>query len=195
MSCGKADGGGVAGRKGATARGGPTNSYAPLFDAVDRASGEAHDTRSAFEAVKRTTPAHAGSGEAQRQKVVKRASPKPVKNQNHTIDVHRSNARSARARGVEDGANSAFETFWRIYPHRGEFSDPKKPAWLKFEAAVRRGVDPAEIIAAAERYRARVESQGIEPRFRPHAQTWLNQERWKDYREMPEPPRLRVGMN
>jgi hypothetical protein len=106
--------------------------------------------------------------------------------------------RSARAHAREvakAGANSDFDTFWRIYPHRGEFPDPKKPARLKFAAAAKRGVDPAEIIAGAERYRASIEANGTEGRFVAQAVTWLNQERWNDYREAPEPRRLRVGMN
>ena len=65
----------------------------------------------------------------------------------------------------------------------------------KSRTAVKRGIDPGEIIAGAKRYRAHVESQGTEPRFRPQAQTWLNQERWNDQLQAPEPPRLKVGMN
>ena len=37
--------------------------------------------------------------------------------------------------------------------------------------------------------------RGIEARFIAQAKTWLNEERWNDYLEAPEPPRLRVGMN
>ena len=97
------------------------------------------------------------------------------------IDLHRSAARAARSRScdqVKDGANSEFETFWQIYPHRGSFPDSKEPARLKFEAAVKRGVDPAAIVAGAERFRAHVEQHGTEPQFRPQAKTWLNEERW-----------------
>jgi hypothetical protein len=107
-------------------------------------------------------------------------------------------ARSAcsrvRGRQTEDGANSEFEDFWRIYPHRGSFPDPKKPARLKFEAAVTRGVDAGEIIRGAENYRATVEANGTEPRYVAQALTWLNQERWNDYPETAD-YRLRVGMN
>jgi hypothetical protein len=101
--------------------------------------------------------------------------------------------RASRA-DIPDAATGEFETFWRVYPHRGEFSDPEKPARAKFEAAVGRGVDPGVITAGAERYRAHVEQEGTEPRFRPQAQTWLNQERWAQLHEA-EPARLRVGMN
>jgi hypothetical protein len=123
---------------------------------------------------------------------------KNQESQTLSIDAHayRPAARPARFSALQvnkDGANDEFETFWRIYPHRGEFSDPKKPARLKFEVAVKRGADPADIIAGADRYRAHVEQQGTEARYRPQAQTWLNQERWTQ--KAPEPPRLRVGMN
>ena len=50
---------------------------------------------------------------------------------------HRPVVRSVRSRGREpemaDGACSKFDLFWGIYPHRGEFSDPKKPARAKFD--------------------------------------------------------------
>jgi hypothetical protein len=119
----------------------------------------------------------------------------------HTFDVHANRpGTAARSRprdpSVEDSdcANSEFENFWQIYPHRGSFSDPKKPARLKFEAAVKRGVDPREILAGAERHRAHVQRYLTEPNFRPQAKTWLNEERWTQPHE-PEPVRPRVGMN
>lgn len=70
-----------------------------------------------------------------------------------------------------------FEAFWRAYPKR-DGDNPKKPARLKFDAAIRRGEDPAAIVAGAEALaRARA---GQDPKFTPQAVTWLNQERWKD---------------
>jgi len=117
------------------------------------------------------------------------------------VDTH-ANRPAARSRShacscpaeAQNSANDDFERFWRVYPHRGAHPDPKKPARVKFEAAVKRGIDPAAIIAGAERYRAHVEQQGTEPGFRPQAQTWLNQERWAELHE-PQLPRLRAGMN
>ena len=70
-----------------------------------------------------------------------------------------------------------------------------KPARLKFEAAVKRGTEPADIIRGAEIYRATIEGDGTDPRYIAQAGTWLNQERWNDYQDTPQPPRLRVGMN
>ena len=95
----------------------------------------------------------------------------------------------------QDGASCEFGRFWAAYPHRGPHSDPRKPARVKFEVAVKRGVDPDAIIRGAENYRLVVERDGTNPRYVCQAVTWIGQERWDDHQEAPEPPRLRVGMN
>jgi hypothetical protein len=173
---------------------GHTNSYQPRWETLTATSpfrggkGDTHVTVSGAETLTRVT--------VNPDTCVTRTS----KNQNHTVDLHRPVARSARSRARaprvdgQGAASGEFDTFWQIYPHRGRFSDPKKPARLKFEAAIKRGVDPAAIIAGAERYRAHVEQEGIEPRFVAQAATWLHQERWAQLHE-PEAPRLKVGMN
>lgn len=76
----------------------------------------------------------------------------------------------------------SFEEFWKTYPHRGEASDPKKPAKEKFERAVKRGAEPAAIIAGAKRF-AEIERRAGRAGTEKCAQavTWLNQERWNDY--------------
>jgi hypothetical protein len=167
---------------------GHTNSYSPRLEKVNAGSS--------ISVGKDAPPFAIPASENTNCKVRKHEPPftRTGKNQNHTIDVHRSAARPARSREGEDGANDDFERFWRAYPHRGDFSDPKKPARAKFEAAIKRGVDPAAIIAGAERYRAHVEQRGIEGRYVAQAQTWLNQARWTEVHQ-PEAPRLRVGMN
>jgi len=71
-----------------------------------------------------------------------------------------------------------FETFWKIYPPRLPHQNPKKPAKLKFAAAVKRGVDPQTIIDGATRYAAYVDSEETDPQFIKQAVTWLNQECW-----------------
>ncbi len=75
-----------------------------------------------------------------------------------------------------------FDEFWKAYPHRGEASDPKKPAKEKFERAVKRGADPAAIISGAKRF-AEIERRAGRAGTEKCAQavTWLNQERWNDY--------------
>lgn len=74
-----------------------------------------------------------------------------------------------------------FEQFWRTYPRR-KGPNPKVAARTKFQAIVRSGTDPAEIIAAASRCADEARKEGQEgTRFIPQAITWLNQQRWVDY--------------
>lgn len=84
-------------------------------------------------------------------------------------------------------AEEKFEEFWKAYPHRGEASDPKKPAREKFDRAVKRGVDPDVIIGGAKRFgeiERRANRAGTEKCAQ--AVTWLNQERWQDYQLPPD---------
>jgi hypothetical protein len=76
-----------------------------------------------------------------------------------------------------------FDAFFKAYPRRGPHPNPKKPALLKFNAAVKRGVDPQTIITAAKAFAA--SSRGTDPKFIPQAVTWLSQERWADVVEKP----------
>ncbi|HYZ40949.1 MAG TPA: helix-turn-helix domain-containing protein [Stellaceae bacterium] len=87
-----------------------------------------------------------------------------------------------------------FEAFWQAYPSRRPYSNPKAPAQKSFYVALQRDVDAALIIRAAENYRATVEREGTNPRYVAQAVTWLNQARWEDYQQEPEPRRLRAGM-
>jgi hypothetical protein len=114
----------------------------------------------------------------------------------HTKEQTREHTRAGcalRGHVDQDGVNR-FETFWHVYPSRGGHSNPKEPARKKFEAATRRGVNPTIIIRGAENYRTLIERGETNPRFVAQAVTWLSQERWNDYQEAPEPPRLAVGM-
>lgn len=71
-----------------------------------------------------------------------------------------------------------FNEFWQSYPDRKP-TNPKAPARKKFEAAMKRGIDPDQIIAGARAYAMSVgDKAGTE--FVAHATTWLNQERWAD---------------
>ncbi|SKB97140.1 Uncharacterized conserved protein YdaU, DUF1376 family [Bosea thiooxidans] len=83
-------------------------------------------------------------------------------------------------------ADEKFEEFWKAYPHRGEASDPKKPAREKFDRAVKRGADPEAIIAGAKRF-AEIELRAGRAGTEKCAQavTWLNQDRWHDYQPAP----------
>lgn len=80
-----------------------------------------------------------------------------------------------------------FETqFWKAYPQRAG-ANPKKPARDKFVALVKRGVDPAEIIAGARAYASDPETK-IGTGYVATAVVWLNQERWKDAYSTGGPP-------
>jgi hypothetical protein len=181
-------------REGARGRGGRTNAYAPQFEVVKKTSpveiegGEAHDTTSTPKLVKRATLLRPESGEDLRQKVVKHASPKPVKNQEVRL--------SLGVREVINGAagRSAFDDFWQAYPSRSPHPNPKEPARLKFEAAVKLGTDPADIIRGALNFAGSVRALGTEQRYIAQATTWLHQKRWGDYQEAPAPELPRAGM-
>jgi hypothetical protein len=106
---------------------------------------------------------------------------------------HRTDS-ALRAASV-NGHDTGFEEFWRVYPSRHPHQNPKKPARLKFEALLKHGADPVELVRGAENYRREMERAGTDPRYIAQAITWLNQERFADDQLLPEPPRLRVGMN
>lgn len=74
-------------------------------------------------------------------------------------------------------ASADFEAFWKAYPSRGKAANPKRPAWMAWERAVRRGATAADLIRLAPTA-APAEKHGTE--YVPQATTWLNQDRWKD---------------
>src|SRR5699024_2327767 len=75
----------------------------------------------------------------------------------------------------------AFDEFWNVYPRKVA----KKAARKKFDAAVKGGVDPSEIVSAAEDY---AKAKAGEPqKYIAYPTTWLNQGRWEDEVEEPEP--------
>jgi hypothetical protein len=97
--------------------------------------------------------------------------------------------------GASDGEIAdPFETFWRVYPSRKPHDNPKKPARLKFEAALRRGVDPFSMIQGAENYAGYTRAHIRSPEFIKTAEVWLNKECWIEYQQPLEPEPLRAGM-
>lgn len=82
--------------------------------------------------------------------------------------------RNARVRVSDLDADSDFVAFWAAYPRRTD-KGHAKTAWLKM---LKGAADPAEVIAAAERFAMR--TRGDDPKFIPHPSTWLNGERWAD---------------
>lgn len=82
-------------------------------------------------------------------------------------------SQSAQARA------DAFDRFWKVYPHRGTASDPRKPAAEKFDRALKAGVDPEAIIRGAEGYaKAQI---GKDPQYNKQAATWIHQAGWEQY--------------
>lgn len=79
---------------------------------------------------------------------------------------------------------SDFDIFWKEYPRR-DGANPKEPARKLFEAAVRGGVPPSVIIAAAKRC-AYVESKNVGTPYIPQTVKWLRDKRWSDYPAIPE---------
>jgi hypothetical protein len=77
-----------------------------------------------------------------------------------------------------------FTRFWEAYPHRGGRTDPKKPAADKFAIKVRAGINPEDIIAAAERYAEHVAEHKLELQYVPQAVKWLNQEYFNGFSEL-----------
>lgn len=70
-------------------------------------------------------------------------------------------------------SDTGFDDFWKAYPKRVAKEGARK-AWA---AAVKRGVSPEHIAAAARRY---AEHPPDEARFIPNPQTWLNGGRYDD---------------
>ena len=68
----------------------------------------------------------------------------------------------------------AFDEFWAVYPRKVA----KEAARAKFATIVKRGVDPAAVIAGAKRYA--VVRRGEDPQFTKQPDGWLNAGRWQD---------------
>lgn len=86
--------------------------------------------------------------------------------------IHPSKSRSSKRLGTDD--DPGFVAFWAAYPRRTSKGAARK-AWA---AAVKKGNEPCELIAAAERYA--VSRADADPQFTPHPSTWLNAEGWAD---------------
>jgi hypothetical protein len=96
-------------------------------------------------------------------------------------------ARKKRRGNRQEKAGAQFEKFWQAKPGRGKNqANPKAPARAKFIAAVRNGIDPHKIIAAAREWARQEQANGnIDSRFVATAVVWLNQKRFDDYAEAP----------
>ena len=95
--------------------------------------------------------------------------------------------------GLDESADW-FETFWQYYPSRKPHENPKKPARLKFEAAVKRGIDPAAIVRGAENFAIYAAAHISSPKFIKTAEVWLNKECWNEHQQGLVSEPLRAGM-
>src|ERR1700690_4223141 len=78
-----------------------------------------------------------------------------------------------------------FSDFWLCYPKR-KGSNPKVLARTKWDRALRLGAEPERIINSARAYRDELTADGkVGTEFVCQASTWLNQQRWEDYKEDP----------
>lgn len=94
-----------------------------------------------------------------------------------------------RARAKPPPSEADFDLFWEAYGKVGS----RQQALKKWNAAIKSGHDPTEIIAAARAYRSHLQSPaweagGRSPPFQKHGATWLHNQCWKDELEpIPEP--------
>jgi hypothetical protein len=81
---------------------------------------------------------------------------------------------SAPAARVNGGGWAlAFDAFWQAYPRKVG----KQAARRAWDAALRRGADPAVIVAGAQRYAA---DPNRADEFTKYPQGWLRDGRWED---------------
>ncbi|MEY9837408.1 hypothetical protein [Streptacidiphilus sp. EB103A] len=69
-----------------------------------------------------------------------------------------------------------FADFWTAYPKKVGKGNARK-AWT---AALKRGAEPAAIVAAAESHASAWQSAGTDKQWIPYPSTWLNGERYDD---------------
>lgn len=93
-----------------------------------------------------------------------------------------SNEDITRKRSIALDVSQKFERFYAVYPKRTN----RKPAILKFCAAVKSGVDPEHIISAAARFAEAHRLAGTDKQYIPAPDVWLNKGRYDD-EDLPAP--------
>ena len=81
---------------------------------------------------------------------------------------------------LRSARESDFEAFYDAYPRK---KDPRK-ARSAYDAAIKRGATPEQLLVAAERYAA--ERQGQDPKYTKHPTSWLNADAYLDVPDMPQ---------
>jgi uncharacterized protein YdaU (DUF1376 family) len=103
-----------------------------------------------------------------------------TQSQSHT-ESEKKEKNIGRSQATRPTADSSFQEFWKVYPKRSG-TNPKAPAFQRFQAAVRGGAAPAEIIAGARRYADHMRAEKkIGTEFVKQSMTWLSQRLWEDY--------------
>jgi uncharacterized protein YdaU (DUF1376 family) len=103
-----------------------------------------------------------------------------LQSQSHT-QSEKKEKNIGRSQATRPTADSDFQEFWKVYPKRSG-TNPKAPAFQRFQAAVRGGAAPAEIIAGARRYAEHMRAEKkIGTEFVKQSMTWLGQRLWEDY--------------
>jgi hypothetical protein len=180
----------IIGRREGTIRfGGRSNTYAPNF-----AKGGGKPVTTLTEVVTDPSPAGGDSngqgGDSTGTKVVTNEAPKPGTNQEGSESPP-----LTPPRGSEHESVFSFEEFWRVFPPR-DGENPKQPAQLEFDKALKRGADPVAIVHGAANYAHWVDKhvRRTDRRYIPQAARWLREDRWNDYQEIPRVPPRRLGM-
>jgi len=84
---------------------------------------------------------------------------------------------SQDGRNHRDAYPDSFERFWAAYPRRIS----KKAAYRKWQATLRKGATPEELVEAARRYTNYCEATETETRFIKYASTFLGpDEHWRE---------------
>jgi len=83
-----------------------------------------------------------------------------------------------------DPLSLVFGAFWSAYPTTKTMS--RKQAATQFAAAVKRGVDPQQLVVAAGRWAKECADRGTEPHYVRHAERWLRDERYEPYLGQPD---------
>jgi hypothetical protein len=83
--------------------------------------------------------------------------------------------------GNGQGNGPDFDEFWGKYPSRGDAPHSEKGARTAFDTAVKSGVDPSVLIAAALAYAAYCRKERVKPKFILAAATFLRNGTYQQY--------------
>ena len=147
------------------------------------------------EVVLNTAPPSAADGTTVVLNTAPRVVPSGGTLTDHLNRPSNTSARRASQEGAgKEGQEDWFKRFLRVYPDRGDHTNPEKPAREKFALAIKRGADPAAIVRGAENYRrVMARYQDDDRRFVKQASSWLHNEMWLQYQAQPAPAQPKFG--